>query len=160
MPRILAIDPGPSKSAWLVWDTATKRIDAHFYDDNADLLRVLPQRPHEADMLAVEMVASFGMAVGKEVFETVFWIGRFVQAWRMPFARVYRMQVKMHLCHNSRAKDANIRQAILDRFGGRDAALGKKNSPGPLYGVSGDRWSALAVALTYSESPEFRCGVA
>ncbi len=29
--------------------------------------------------------------------------------------------------------------------------LEKKASPGPLHGVSGDVWSALAVALTYMD---------
>jgi hypothetical protein len=38
---------------------------------------------------------------------------------------------------------------LLDRFGpGREVAVGTKRAPGPLYGIKGDEWSALAVALT------------
>jgi hypothetical protein len=29
----------------------------------------------------------------------------------------------------------------------KDRAIGKKKSPGPLYGIKGDQWAALAVAL-------------
>ncbi len=64
-------------------------------------------------------------------------------------ARIKRLEVKIHLCHDSRAKDANIRQAILDRFGGKEKAIGRMATPGPLMGVSGDLWAALAVAITF-----------
>jgi hypothetical protein len=60
--------------------------------------------------------------------------------------------VKMHLCGNTRAKDGNIRQALLDRFGpGKAIACGTKKQPGPLYGVSKDVWQALALAVTWSD---------
>jgi hypothetical protein len=57
---------------------------------------------------------------------------------------VKRMKVKMHLCGNSRAKDGNIRQALIDRLG----APGKKKAPGPTFGVVADQWQALALAVT------------
>ena len=70
--------------------------------------------------------------------------------------QVYRKDVKMHLCGSMRAKDTNIRQAIIDRYpasgGGKCPQIGTKKEPGPLYGVSKDIWSALAVAITYSET--------
>jgi len=85
------------------------------------------------------------------VFDTCVWIGRFLEACFTPGHNkpvlVYRRDVKLHFCHDSRAKDSNIRQAILDKFGGRAAAIGKKKTPGPLYGIKGDMWSALAIAL-------------
>ena len=115
---------------------------------NAEMLSVVAA--HDGD-LAIEMVESFGMPVGKEVFQTVRWIGRFQQAFRDPEAArlVYRKEVKLHLCGTARAKDPNVRAAIIDRFGpGKDIAIGRKSSPGPLYGVSGHAWSALAVAMT------------
>ena len=37
-----------------------------------------------------------------------------------------RQEVKLHLCNSARAKDANIRQALIDRFGGKDKAIGRK----------------------------------
>jgi hypothetical protein len=98
------------------------------------------------DHLAIEMIASYGMAVGAEVFETCVWIGRLVAAWAGPHTFVHRREVKLHLCGDSRAKDANIRQALIDRYGpGKERAIGKVKAPGPLYGVTADQWSAVAV---------------
>src|SRR3990167_6090451 len=58
-----------------------------------------------------------------------------------------------HLCHDSRAKDGNIRAALIDRFGpGKDRAIGRKATPGPLFGVSSDVWSALAIAVTFTDT--------
>ena len=145
--RLLAIDPGPEKSAWLVLDGTTPT--AWGIDLNEDV----PLTP--GDHLAIEMVQSFGMAVGAEVFETVFWIGRFVEAWQQTFrgyTRVYRKDVKLHMCGTPRAKDANIRQALIDRYGGKEAAIGTKKAPGPLYGIKADLWSALAVGITWMET--------
>ena len=100
--------------------------------------------------VVIEKIESYGMAVGAEVFDTVFWAGWFAEAvHRVPVVLLPRRAVKLALCGDSRAKDANIRQALLDRFGG-SAAVGRKASPGPLYGISRDVWSALAIAVTYS----------
>jgi hypothetical protein len=103
--------------------------------------------------MAIEMIASYGMPVGAEVFDTCVWIGRFTQAWPAATVPIFRKDVKMHLCGQTKAKDKNVRQALIDRFGpGKDKAIGKKAKPGPLYGYSGDLWAALAVAVTYYDS--------
>jgi hypothetical protein len=144
----LAIDPGSEQSAWVLFAEA-KPVNFGI-EPNPDLLRHL-HNWHELppfDRVAIEKVESFGMAVGAEVFETVFWSGRFAEAIRnLPLVRVGRRAVKLHLCSDSRAKDANIRAALIDRYGGPGAT--KKG--GPLYGVSKDVWAALAVAVTASE---------
>lgn len=150
--RILAIDPGTEESGYCVF--ADGRVVVCGTASNDTLVRMLPMQlapGHEGDgfhcdTLAIEMVASYGMAVGKDVFETVRWIGRFQQAWPNPDAvrLVYRADVKMHLCHTMKAKDPNIRAALIDLLG----APGTKKSPSPTYGVSGHAWSALAVAVT------------
>lgn len=102
------------------------------------------------DVVVIEKIESYGMAVGAEVFDTVWWAGRFAEAAsRATVVMLPRRAVKLALCGDSRAKDANIRQALLDRFGG-SAAVGRKATPGPLYGISRDVWSALAIAVTYA----------
>jgi hypothetical protein len=66
---------------------------------------------------------------------------------------VKRREVKIHLCGSMKAKDANVRQVLLDRYGpGKAKAVGLKRSPGPLYGFSKDLWSALAVGITWIET--------
>lgn len=147
--RILGVDPGSSDSAWVNLDGAV--LD-HGKVPNAVLLANLRLLSVGGCVLALEMVASYGMAVGKEVFETVRWIGRFQEAWEArggACVLVYRREVKLYLCETAKANDANIRAALLDRYGpGREVAIGTKSKPGPLYGLKGDEWSAFAVALT------------
>lgn len=148
---ILAIDPGTEQSGWCLYHPERGILGAGVKPNDVMLCEI----HHScADMLALEMVASYGMAVGKDVFETVRWIGRFQQAWKRPddAMLVYRRDVKLHLCNSAKAKDANIRQALLDLFprtgGGKTPQVGTKTQPGPLYGVSSHAWSALAVAIT------------
>jgi len=157
----IAIDPGTEQSAYLVYDEATGEIREHGILANGEMLEKLrtTRCEHLGDYdptLAIEMVASYGMAVGKEVFETVLWTGRFIEAWGKRYRKVYRQEVKLHLCGSARAKDSNIRQAILDRYprtgGGATPQIGTKKQPGPLYGVSSHVWAALAVALTAAET--------
>lgn len=149
---VLAIDPGPVRSAWLLWDVRRERPFRFAIVDNEELLELCRRDlfPLNIGTVVIEKVESFGMSVGAEVFETVFWSGRFAEAASHSAAvqRLGRLKVKTTLCHDSRAKDSNIRQALIDRFGG-SAAIGRKAEPGPLYGISKDVWSALAIAVTY-----------
>lgn len=146
---ILAIDPGPTQSAHVILSDDLK--PKYFgINDNESVLKTVRacSVTNNIDFFAIEMVASYGMPVGKEVFETVFWIGRFWE--RANFADkkfIYRLQEKTNLCHDSRAKDSNIRQALIDRFG----PVGTKKNPGWFYGVSKDVWAAVAVGVTYHD---------
>jgi hypothetical protein len=155
--RLLAIDPGNEESALLVYDTVTGQPVDWVKAPNMGALPWIDswRRDPLCNVLSIEMVASYGMAVGASVFETCVWAGRFIERWSGPggwaLERVYRRDVKLHLCNSARAKDANVRQALIDRYGGKEKAIGKKASPGPLYGLSGDCWSALAVAVTAAE---------
>jgi hypothetical protein len=137
---ILAIDPGTHKSGFVVWNGEVRQFAVV---DNEVLRRMLTQELfQEHDKVAIEMVASYGMPVGREVFETCVWIGRFVERCYRPAFLVYRKDVKLHLCGSARAKDGNIRQALIDKHG----PCGTKKAPGKLYGISGHLWAALAVA--------------
>jgi hypothetical protein len=153
---VLAIDPGPTESAWVLYSDG---VIGHGKNHNTvvlDDLRRLAQssgRFASAEMLVVEMVASYGMPVGVEVFETVLWTGRFVEACWLPHALIYRKDVKMHLCgQTAKVNDAVIRQALIDRFGpSKRKAIGTQMAKGPLWGIKGDEWQALAVAVTWAD---------
>jgi hypothetical protein len=147
---ILAIDPGTTQSAYMVLDE--KDYSRHEFAElpnDAMLARIAAAKE---DYFVIEMVASYGMAVGATVFETVFWIGRFFETAVKPFTeercnRIKRMDEKLALCFDSRAKDSNINVALKDRFG----QPGTKKKPGPLFGVVNDIWAALAVAVTFAD---------
>ena len=156
--RLLAIDPGPEQSAALTYDTDKAQPIAWMKCAN-DVVRNLITSADDVDHLAIEGLASYGMPVGAEVFETAYWIGGFIERWLFgrPYSPrprlIYRKDVKLHICGNTRAKDANVRQALIDRYGpGKERAVGLKKSPGPLYGLTSDCWSALAVAITAAET--------
>ena len=154
--EIVAIDPGTTHSAWLIYRPEQHNIGTAEIIANEVLLRQLYNIDPADRVFLIEMVACYGMAVGKTVFETVFWIGRFWESLGdVKKELVYRSDVKMALCNSMRAKDSNIRQALLDKFpstgGGKTPQIGTKKQPGPLYGISKDLWAALAIAVTYKE---------
>jgi len=149
MKEIIAIDPGPIQSAYVIWD-GMQIIESAIWP-NEDLLELLRIGVGNSETLVIEQVRSYGMPVGATVFDTVFWSGRFYQAWNGEAYQVPRMDVKMHLCHNSRAKDSNIITALVDRFayGQRNRGKGTKASPGFFYGFRADIWQAFALAVTF-----------
>ena len=138
---IYALDPGTTHTALCVWEDG--KILEYWFSPNEEMLGVVKMAPMHAT-LAVEWIESYGMPVGKETFETVYWCGRFIEAWKGRVLRVPRGAVKLHLCHSTRAKDPNVRQALLDRVGPQ----GTKKAPGPTHGIKTHGWAALAVAVT------------
>lgn len=138
---IIGIDPGPKESG-IVWFDGTRVCRA----ENASTDLAIQLVTNCGFPVACEMVECFGMPVGREVFETVLQIGRIHQAVE-GMRLVPRRDIKMHLCGNCRAKDPNIRQALIDKLG----PVGTKRAPGACYGISNHLWSALAVAVTAYE---------
>ena len=122
---VIGLDPGTRDSAFVVFlENTVMRADVLPNEAVVEFLAAWVSS--ERTVLVIEQIESFGMAVGREVFETVFWTGRMAQAWTpKPFDRLPRRVIKQHLCHTSRATDGNIRQAIMDRFGG-SACFGSK----------------------------------
>lgn len=143
---ILAIDPGPVESAAVV---IRKGIvtDARILPNEELLLAIHRQAQNRAyDAIVIEQIASMGMAVGAEVFATCQYTGRLWEAARpLPVHFLPRSAVKMAICGHPRAKDGNIRQALIDRFGGPAA----KKKGGVLHGFRKDLWQALAVGLAW-----------
>jgi hypothetical protein len=160
---ILAIDPGNIQSAYILMnenyeivefgkidsEEVLEKITSFYHYIPPYIIGALPNKT-----VVIEMVASYGMAVGKSIFDTVVWIGRFKQkAIELGFDVdfIYRQEEKMNLCNSMRAKDTNIRQALIDRFAKFDFKNGKgtKNEQDWFYGFSKDVWAAYAVGVTY-----------
>lgn len=155
---VLAIDPGPKQSGWVTIGgplDGIHLIRGAVVENYAMLEQIAEYRQRfpagRGDgHVVIEQIESFGMAVGKEVFSTVHWAGRFHQAADpLPVCLMPRREVKLALCQSMKATDANIRMALLDRYGGPGVAKGTKTAPGPLYGIKTHLWAALALAVTY-----------
>lgn len=172
---VVAIDPGYRESAWLTFDGA--RIVAHGIEAN-EFLMMRFWKDHWDEkgfstghsgppFVVLEQMVGYGMPVGHEVLETVFWTGRMYQAAGRITTKTHRLtrkDVKSHLCGSTKATDSGVWIALTDRFGG-SAAVGKKYSQGPLYGIKSHERAALAIAVTWYDlhknDPEWiRPGVA
>lgn len=153
---ILAIDPGNKKSAFVLLEDDLRPVWHGKVPNSQMISEIIPEAEcgRKDITLALEMVASYGMPVGREVFDTCFFAGMFWQkSQAMRRCIVYRMDEKLCLCHDSRAKDANIRQALIDRFayGVPNKGKGTKKEPGWFYGFSADVWQAYAVGVTCAD---------
>lgn len=162
--RILAIDPGAKQSGYVIWEItpADKYNEAggKLIDNgivvNPEILeliesqKVMPDRPRIVTHVAIERIRGFGIVAGDDVFDTCEWVGRFEYAALMlglPVELIPRKDIKKHLCGTITTNDKYVRMALIDRFG----ETGTKKAPGPLFGVSGHCWSALAVAVTATD---------
>lgn len=150
---LLLIDPGSALSALVSYDPARRVVLEKAKIPNDDVFECIKNNT-TCGHLVIEMAESFGAKVWSQVFETVWWTGRFTEAWvrtGRPFSRMVRREVKMALTGSARAKDGQIRNTLIDRFGGKEKALGKRSNPGPLFGITADCWQALALGVTYSD---------
>ena len=159
--KILAIDPGTLKSGWVIYDTKTHTVVDKGITDNYALKLFIKSEldQNSFQTVAIEMIASYGMAVGREVFETCLYIGQLMQMFEdayIDFKLVFRRDVKQAICRNGKAKDPQIRQALIDQFpktgGGTKPQIGNKKQPGRLYGVTSHIWAALGVAITHAKN--------
>ena len=164
--RILSIDPGNIQSAYAIMMERSQQ-DYGLIEfgklPNKECMEVMLDWLNGVsapDKIVIERVASYGLAVGREVFETCEWIGRFSQEAEkyVPVEYIYRKDEKITLCGNMKAKDTNIRQALIDRFATKDLKNGKgtKKDPDYFYGVSKDCWAAIAIAVTYLDMEKER----
>lgn len=144
----MAIDPGTTESGWCHLHRLGHVVASGVWS-NSVMLRFIKESGRE--QLAIEMIDSYGMRVGREVFQTCLWIGRFIQSWRNPDAvrLVYRREVTKYLLpppkkqYKFATTDANIRQALIHKLG-EDGTVRA--------GVKSHAWAALAVAVTALET--------
>ena len=153
---ILAIDPGNIESGYVIIDSETLKPIIAKKEKNETLLGKIVKGDILISYVAIEKIASYGMPVGAEVFDTCIWIGKFEQAIREhlkieDLKYVYRKDEKINLCQSMKANDATIKQALVDRFalGQKNYGKGTKKEPGWFYGFAKDIWAAYAVAVTY-----------
>ena len=172
--RILALDIGTKAEGsglayFKTWGTPREPIRA----DNTQILSlaIVPNSMIERQIdrgtcagteAVFEGISSYGNIQGRDIHRTLLWIGRLYGRWLSwctsgepcP-AIVLAVTAKAHLTGKANAKDSLVAQAVRDRFGGMGATpkavKGTKKSPGPLYGIKGDAYRALAVGIAFVE---------
>lgn len=108
--------------------------------------------------LAIETIQNLGMAVGQTVFDTCILIGRIHEHALLEgdfedIHYIYRKEEKLNLCNSTRAKDTNIKNALVARFAPYTPNDGKghKKEQGWFYGFKKDLWQAYAIGVTYHD---------
>lgn len=171
---ILGIDPGSEKTGLCIFRPASYRVEDPCILPNSEVLRYLSmklteKRPKTVQVRWVvqELISSYGFSVGRSVFETVRWNGRFTQhlcsiaennpELRFSVLGVPRFRIKQVVC-NSKAKrnDASVIDALKRKFYARHRVPKEFYKPGrrgcgPLKEVKGDAWQALAAAVAFAE---------
>lgn len=179
---VCGVDPGTDKSGFVVFDTEKRRVLFSMDLKNEIVRAILrgesdfPLIPDVETWGAffIEDIESMGLVVGKSTFVTLKWIGKFIEAYEYctkSFAtEISRGDEKIVLCGTKTVinpktgkrktiGDSEVRQAVIDRFPpdgyttrGEPSQIGTKKAPGPLYGVKGHCWQAMAVVITGMET--------
>jgi len=145
MTWIIGIDPGPEETAYAVIDEDYGILAANKVSNEsmAGWLKNCPYALGKSE-LAVESIQSYGMPVGRTVFETAYMIGRIQQIAEDSGCNctLYpRPEYAKSICGVGKINDSVIRQSLLLRFGGD-----KKGEPLYLLKGNSDKRSAFAVA--------------
>ena len=145
--RIAFIDPGTTQSAFVVLQG--KRIIAKNLWKNEAILEDIAI--FRFDLLGIEQFKSYGMPIGDSTIHAIRWSGKFELQWNIRTGEdviyIPRKTIVTHICGSPRAKDTNIRHAMLDEIGPQ----GTKKAPGPTYGMKKDLWQALGGAVYLRE---------
>jgi len=155
---IIGIDPGPTTCGIVILD-GTRVTLAHKAATVPECLHILRGTSvlegYSNATVAIERVQSYGIA-GASLLQTAEVCGRLQQcaedSGHMTLL-FYRREVLRALDVTGKgSRDAVVRQRLLEIWGGDPKALkGTKRDPGPLYGVAGHAWQALAVAVVARE---------
>lgn len=159
--KILGIDPSNVHSAYCLVDTKDMHPIEFGIIDNQEMIKNIKRIKEECGEneiihFVIEGMQNQGMPVGNTVFDTVLLIGRFIEHAIFnsydKIIMIYRRDEKLCICNNTRAKDSNIRQALINKYG----EVGIKKNQGFFYGFKKDCWAAFAVIETYHEFFEGR----
>jgi len=156
---IIGIDPGPEKSAAVMFDGSCISHAAYYTNSILRLMLISPG--FKGVKLAIEYPEGRGMATPQSLLDTACWCGRFDHD--RTAALYHPRNIRAHFCGTANSDRSNVIRAIKDRYG----EVGTKKKPGPLYlvggshptedgaSITGHLWDALAVALMYYE---LHCG--
>jgi hypothetical protein len=145
--KVLGIDPGPTVTGWTLYD-GERVLEA----GESPSWGPIGVGLSGVDLVAIEQVQSYGQS-GASLLRTAEVGGAIAGRALMssPVVWVPRQLAlrALDVLGAKGSRDALVRQRLMELHGGsKEAAVGKKASPGPLYGLKGHGWAALAVAYT------------
>jgi len=157
---IIGVDPGPTSSGQVVVDGAIFPpivLESNDEIEEKDLLIT----KYKAKIVVSEWIVSYSSAIGFSVLDTARLVGRIEEragVKGMEFHKLTRPQVGLELTGKSTPKKAQVNEAIRELYremkpdslgGGKNAVVGTKKHPGPLYGIKSHAWDALAVVIAW-----------
>ena len=152
--KIIGIDPGNEETAYAVMAEDYTVIEADKQNNAQFLDFTLPALIRSGiDTVIIEGIQSYGMAVGKTVFETCYIVGECRRVAKLEGAevRIYaRPEYARALVGGMKVKDSTVRQALMTRFGGD-----KKGEPLYLLKGNSDKRSAFAIAVYHADKRKF-----
>jgi len=168
--RILAIDPGPTASGVVVLDLGMLLAGPRGFvptvieHDPAETVLRIRERTREMEWLCAVVVEGWesyaggkkGRPLGADAWGTIRVIGRceeMADRQGVPCTIITRPEAARILAGARNASEPQVYEACRACYpatgGGKDGRRGVKHAPGPLYGVRGHAWSALAVGLAW-----------
>ena len=157
--EILCLDVGTLESGYCIVDYETYKPIEFGKIKNEELLNIVKTKKY--DELIYEEFQSYGMPIGMSTIKSITWNGRYIQSAldrNIPINFICRKDEKLNICGSLKAKDTNIRHALIDRFAKHDFKNGKgtKDNPDWFYGFKADIWASYAVAVTYIDKKKNR----
>ena len=150
MTTILAVDPGPTRSAFVVFEDGA--LDSFGLTDTDRVVALVREiSPGECDVV-IETIEPWGGSAGPAAIETMRIVGRLEEAaHRAPSVTLLRRSAvikALGITGLPKGKaQAAVRLELIDRWGGGNPA--KRSHP--LHGIRDDLWSALALAVVRHE---------
>lgn len=140
-PLVVGIDPGTKQSAFVAWDGDYIRDVATM--ENPKVAKYLRSIDRDA-CVCIENIEPYGLVVGKEVLETMFWIGRFFQVARdtvgpKQVSRLPRRAVKKHL-RIGKGGDKEVRAALIRQL---------EHHPIDWHDLKSHQFAALGIAVCW-----------
>lgn len=160
---VLGIDPGPETHGAVLYDSEARRVLwARKAITSFDLLDCLIREWAKPDAIVIERPAAMGaLGVGivGHMLDTAWeagalW-GHLWQIFKGDPQRMTRREVLRNLgvLSGKGSSDSRVRAACIadHETPGGPPAVGRKATPGPLYGVSSHAWQALGLVLAWLE---------
>lgn len=166
---VIAIDPGPVKSAYVIWhptegffSNAESGLEPFGKIDN-ERLNNLIEEWQKIDCDPVIETITLYQPADVNIHDTILFSGRFFESFVR--AKLYprllsRQKVKLSLLpglSGKYANDATVKRSLIDRFAPNTSNHGKgtKKDPGYFYGFAADVWQAFALAVAHSDLASF-----